>query len=37
MKIGITDPVELFWFDFAGGYWEHMEQNLQVVVTFLGG
>ena len=33
----ITDPVELFWFDFSTGYWEHMDANINTVMSLFGG
>ncbi len=31
------DPVELFFWQFEQGYWNHMEQNVSTVISWLGG
>lgn len=31
------DPVELFFWGFEQGYWNHMEQNINTLMTWMGG
>ena len=30
------DPVDLFFLGFEQGYWEHMVENINTIVTWLG-
>ena len=31
------DPVELFFWGFEQGYWEHMNNNINTVIAWIGG